>query len=105
MAHNGPIPEGMSVCHRCDVRACINPDHLFLGSYADNLRDMREKGRWKRIVPTVGEASPNAKLTDATAMAIFSSKESQRQLAARYSVSKATVARIKNRKIWRHIHG
>lgn len=43
----GPIPEGMVICHTCDIRHCVNPDHLFMGTYDTNNKDMAAKGRCK----------------------------------------------------------
>jgi hypothetical protein len=46
LAHGEPVPEDMQVCHRCDVRRCVNPDHLFLGTGVDNMQDCIAKGRF-----------------------------------------------------------
>lgn len=97
LAH-GPIPEGMHVLHRCDVRACVNPEHLFLGTNADNMRDMTEKGRAAK-----GEAGGNAKLTEADVHAIRADSRVARKIADDYGVSVSAVKHIKKRRSWKHI--
>lgn len=54
----GPIPPGMLVCHSCDVPACVNPAHLWLGTNLDNIKDMHQKGRGKTPAPRFGTDHP-----------------------------------------------
>lgn len=88
----GEIPDGLSVCHRCDTPSCVNPDHLFLGTHADNMADMAEKGR---------AAKPTAKLTADQADEIRDSAKSYRALAAEYGVSESAIYKIRHNITWR----
>src|SRR5712664_3439232 len=86
---NGPIPKGMCVCHKCDVRLCLNPYHLFLGTRADNCRDRHRKGR---TIVALGEKQGNARLSSADVIAIRAdASRSGAQLASLYGVSRNTI--------------
>lgn len=93
----GPIPEGMGVCHTCDVRRCNNPEHFFLGSQADNVADMRAKGRGAKPPVVRGISHPKATLTDAQVAQIrarAAAGEKQRDIARAFGCSQSTVWRI-----------
>ena len=99
----GPIPPGMCVCHHCDVRACVNPDHLFVGDATANNHDMIRKGRF--WVP-VGEASVKAKLTDAQATEIrcrVANGEKRKDLADEMGVSYWAVCDIVSWRKFKHL--
>ena len=96
---HGPIPDGLLVCHRCDVRNCANPQHLFLGTNTDNLKDMAAKGR-----STHGAKNPAARLTEEQVVAIRATVGlSQLQLAAKFNVSKGAIKHIQKRRTWQRV--
>lgn len=98
----GPITGGLYVLHRCDNRACVNPEHLFLGTQADNVHDMVSKGRHV-VHRSFGEANPMAKLTREQVAAIRSAVDAgvtQRSLCQPYGVSPMTISRIVRRQAW-----
>lgn len=99
--HRGPIFDGMHVCHHCDNRIYINPEHLFLGTNDDNMADRDAKGRG---VIFRGEGHGSAKLTEADVRAIRAAKGlTQRQLAEIYGVSGKHICLVRNGKSWAHV--
>lgn len=96
--HRGEIPDGMFVCHKCDTPSCVNPDHLFLGSHADNMRDCQSKGR-----NVFGSRVPMAKLNEAQVGQILSTRASGREMADRYGVSTSEISLIRTGQHWKHV--
>ena len=90
---NGPIPDGMRVCHKCDNRPCCNPDHLFLGTQKDNIHDCITKGRFTQW-------NSSMRLSDSDIADIRSriAVETGRVLAAEYGISPQHISNIKNMK-------
>ncbi len=103
---NGDIPDGLCVCHHCDNPSCVNPDHLFLGTKADNNRDRDNKGRRGDCGQSPGENHAQAKLTDGQVISIrfqYENGDSQPHIAAKYNISQSAVSLIVGRKRWCHI--
>lgn len=124
MIVSGSIPDGLQVLHKCDVRRCVNPAHLFLGTNADNVADRHAKGRtlsgqalnipvgdahWMRTKPHLiprGGARGSAKLTDdeaARAIAMLAEGRLQRDIAAEFGVSQTAISKIRRGLTWRHL--
>ncbi len=100
LLHHGD-PAGAHVLHTCDNPACVNPEHLFLGTHTDNMKDMTRKGRGK---PMRGDAHTSAKLNRAKVADIrrrIAAGEVQRRLAEEYGVRNDIINRIHKGKIWK----
>ena len=98
--HYKPIPDGFCVCHKCDVRHCVNPDHLFIGTIDDNNKDRLNKNGY--ILPK-GEKCGRAKLTEKQAIEIKYSNLKNSELAKKYHVSRPTISTITHGINWKHI--
>ena len=99
--HNGPIPEGMFVCHHCDVPSCVNPDHLFIGDNQMNMTDKQRKGRAVK-----GEGSAGSKLTEDDVRRIRRMADmgmTTRMISDGFPVTWQTVHDIIKRKKWSHV--
>ncbi len=97
---NGPIPNGMLVCHSCDNRKCVRVSHLWLGTCKDNSEDMVNKGRSGK-----GARNSRAKLTEAQVRRIFREKGKQTspQVGSQYGVSPCAVLKIWKGVRWQHL--
>ena len=112
----GDIPHGMCVCHRCDVRECVNPSHLFLGTNIDNIADRDRKGRQARGLRSGKHTHPESiargerhGMVRLTADDVVSMRKDRvdgmkmAELAAKYGVSDSQAQRIVSRLNWKHI--
>ena len=100
---NGPIPDGLKALHKCDVRACVNPAHLFLGTDQDNMDDMYAKGRGRKAR---GEEVTLAKVTEDQVREIRKRREAGellKTIAPDYRLSLVAVSCICLRKTWKHV--
>lgn len=96
----GPLPTWLFCCHTCDVTSCINPDHLYLGTHEQNMRDFSRSGIRK------GEGNPHAKLTEQSVREIrklAGTGESFASISRLYGVGPTQVSRIVGRQRWGHI--
>jgi hypothetical protein len=100
--HNGAIPPGLSVLHKCDNPLCVRPDHLFIGTQKDNMSDCSNKGRSGR---TLGEQNVFAVLKENEVLEIrkLAGVIPQCEIAKRFNVKDAAVSKIILRRTWRHL--
>jgi hypothetical protein len=99
--HKGKIPEGLLIRHTCDNPPCVNPNHLLVGTRADNVMDMVERNRQAR-----GSKNGQAKLTEDDVNEIKIFREfgfTQQELGKMYGVSQSTITRLLSKKRWGHL--
>jgi endogenous inhibitor of DNA gyrase (YacG/DUF329 family) len=101
LIHRGRVPEGMNVLHKCDNKMCTNPDHLFLGTAYENVRDMVYKNRQAR-----GENSARSKLKENEVIDIkkmLAEGIKRGEIASKYGVTPEAISAIKTGKNWKHV--
>lgn len=99
-AWNGSVPPGKQINHRCHVRACCNPDHLYAGTMKENTRDMLIAGRGPDLS---GEKNGRARLTKENVREIRNSREPTKALVSRFGVCETVVRAIRRGEGWREV--
>lgn len=97
-AKNGPIPDGLVVCHKCDTPQCVNPDHLFVGTVFDNNRDRRDKGGY---IGNSGLAVVSER--DVVEIRDLEQAMTHSEIAGHYGISQRNVSHICRRRSWKHV--
>lgn len=98
--YEGPIPKDHNLLHKCDVRNCVNPEHLRIGTQAENVHDMQSKGRSRHAT---GVDHGHAVLTEFDVRMIRVDTRSSRTLGKIYGVDKATILAVRQRKTWKNL--
>jgi len=96
--HIGEIPKGLMVCHKCNVKLCLNPDHLYVGTHNDNMQDMADSASLK------GEKNPKSLLTEAQVLGIKQHIKDRKifykDIAKMYGVSRQAIKDIASGRTW-----
>jgi len=105
LIHKGQIADGLLVCHSCDNPACCNPDHLFLGTYSDNSRDMVAKGRAKGQYGDARSCVPaKIKETDVPQIReLAKSGMTKAAISRHFNVSREAIRDVVNGRTWKHV--
>jgi hypothetical protein len=104
--HRGKIPAGKWVLHQCDVKICVNPEHLYLGTIAENSRDAVQRNRYQPN-PNFGSKNHNSKLTERQVVEMLRLRKQgwlHRELGEKFGVNSETAARICRREGWKHLN-
>ena len=96
--HRGVLSDEDFVLHHCDNPGCVNPDHLFLGTQEDNMKDMAAKNRACK-----GMEKRNSKLSDSQVVEILKSTDRVCSIAKQFGVSYSIISEIRSRKRWKHV--